>query len=379
MQEQEKESLLLIQNSDLSEYSLVSVRGMEADEVVEALYAMNGDDRLSVAAYLESRGAWVTEIANEGTKEFGEYHLDVRYNTDTNEVTDLKAEMEWNERAKEPIGADDVILKITHAEGFEVERITNKTPEEVQEIMTAIIKLENKDRKSIHDCLESYGADYISSNYSSYASGYAGAADSRKKAAATQTGSIGESGLSQKAQALLEKLRKTYGDMDFMVADFDKGDNAKEILSRGTKDVSVIFSSSELEKMASDGKYEQEYMSQVQGALRMSERINREFGFTSVSGQKNGGAGINRIGISFTNWYAGAVKKNPSMVDEYEKQSEEYVEKNVKDRKLDTTFAGIKTGNRAVFLESLKAFQSSNPDFLASIINRELASKFWMV
>ncbi len=151
MQEQEKESLLLIQNSDLSEYSLVSVRGMEADEVVEALYAMNGDDRLSVAAYLESRGAWVTEIANEGTKEFGEYHLDVRYNTDTNEVTDLKAEMEWNERAKEPIGADDVILKITHAEGFEVERITNKTPEEVQEIMTAIIKLENKDRKSIRN------------------------------------------------------------------------------------------------------------------------------------------------------------------------------------------------------------------------------------
>lgn len=80
-----------------------------------------------------------------------------------------------------------------------------------------------------------------------------------------------------------------------------------------------------------------------------------------------------------TNWYAGAVKKNPSMVDEYEKQSEEYVEKNVKDRKLDTTFAGIKTGNKAAFLESLKAFQSSNPDFLVSIINRELASKFWMV
>ena len=40
--------------------------------------------------------------------------------------------------------------------------------------------------------------------------------------------------------------------MDFMVADFDKGDNAKDILSHGTKEVSVIFSSSELEKMASD-------------------------------------------------------------------------------------------------------------------------------
>ena len=135
MQEQEKESLLLIQNSDLSEYSLVNVRGMDAAEIIEALSAMNDDDRLSVAAYLESKGAWTTEIANEGTKEFGEYHLDVRYITDTNEIIDLKTEMEWNERAKEPVGADDVILKIAFADSFEVERIINKTPEEVQEIM----------------------------------------------------------------------------------------------------------------------------------------------------------------------------------------------------------------------------------------------------
>ena len=158
---QAKESLLLVQNSDLSEYSLLSVRGMDAAEIMEALSAMNDDDRLSIAAYLESRGAWTAEIANEETKEFGEYRLDVRYNTDTNEITDLKAEMAWNGRAKEPIEADDVILKITHSDGFEVERITNRTPEEVQEIMAALTKLENKDRKSIRDCLESSGADYI--------------------------------------------------------------------------------------------------------------------------------------------------------------------------------------------------------------------------
>ena len=161
MQGQEKESLLLVQNSDLSEYSLVNVRGMDAAEIIEALSAMNDDDRLSVAAYLESKGAWTTEIANQDTKEFGEYRLDVRYYTDTNEIIDLKAEREWNERAKEPVGADDVILKITHSNGFEVERITNKTPEEVREIMGALTKLEVKDRKNIHDCLESCGADYI--------------------------------------------------------------------------------------------------------------------------------------------------------------------------------------------------------------------------
>ena len=53
------------------------------------------------------------------------------------------------------------------------------------------------------------------------------------------------------------------------------------------------------------------------------------------------------------------------------------MEKNVKDQKLDKTFAGLKTGSKAAFFESLKMFQSNNPNFFSSIINRELASKFW--
>ena len=69
--------------------------------------------------------------------------------------------MELNERAKEPVSADDVILKITHSHGFEVECITNKTPEGVQEIMAALTKLEDKNTQNIRDCLESCGADYI--------------------------------------------------------------------------------------------------------------------------------------------------------------------------------------------------------------------------
>ena len=78
-----------------------------------------------------------------------------------------------------------------------------------------------------------------------------------------------------------------------------------------------------------------------------------------------------------TNWYANAVKKNPSMIDKYEKQSDEYVDQNVKNQKLDKTFADIKTESKSAFLESLKAFQISNPGFLTSIIDRELALKFW--
>ena len=80
-----------------------------------------------------------------------------------------------------------------------------------------------------------------------------------------------------------------------------------------------------------------------------------------------------------TNWFVDSVNKNPHMVDNYEKKSEEYVEKNVKDQKLDTTFDGLKTGSKEEFLKGLKAFQKSNPDFLASMISRELASKYWGV
>lgn len=80
-----------------------------------------------------------------------------------------------------------------------------------------------------------------------------------------------------------------------------------------------------------------------------------------------------------TNWYVNAVKKNPSIVDNYEKQSKEYVEKNVQNRKLNTIFGDIKTENKTIFLESLKAFQNRNPNFLSSIINKELSSKFWIL
>ena len=88
-QAEEKECLLLVQTTDLSEYSLLNVRGMDAQELVVALADMSEDDKLSVQAYLESKGAWTTEIANQDTKEFEEYHLDVRYFTDRDEIVDV--------------------------------------------------------------------------------------------------------------------------------------------------------------------------------------------------------------------------------------------------------------------------------------------------
>lgn len=106
-QEQDKENLLLIENSDLTKYSLLRVSGMDVEQIAEALSVMGEDDKLSIAAYLESKGAWTAEIGNEDTKEFGVYHLDVRYNTDTSEIKTfsdkhtIEQELEQNPAGKE--------------------------------------------------------------------------------------------------------------------------------------------------------------------------------------------------------------------------------------------------------------------------------------
>lgn len=92
-QEQSKESILLIQNEDLTEFSLVNVRGMDTQELVATLSNMSEDDKLIIQAYLESKGAWTTELGNEKSREFEEYHLDVRYNLDTDEIIDVKAKI----------------------------------------------------------------------------------------------------------------------------------------------------------------------------------------------------------------------------------------------------------------------------------------------
>lgn len=139
---------------------------------------------------------------------------------------------------------------------------------------------------------------YSASNYYNTVQQKPSRTESRRtgKQEEVKSGKTGQTKLSEKAQALLEKLRSKYGNMDFMVADYDGEEDAKSILSRGTKEVSVLFSSEELEKMASSEDAEKECMDRVQGALRMSEQINKEFGFTAAG--KNGGE-LSKVGVSF--------------------------------------------------------------------------------
>ena len=137
--------------------------------------------------------------------------------------------------------------------------------------------------------------------------------------------------LSDKAQNLLDSLKKKYGNMDFMVADFKNDEEAKGILSRGTKEFSVLFSPDELEKMASDEKYLEEKIKGMEGAVRFSQRINDEFGFESVF-QKNSGVEVTNVGISYNDdgtitYFAELEKVNEKQQERLENAREDKAEK----------------------------------------------------
>ena len=142
--EQTKESILLIQNDDLSEFSLLDVYGMDRQELMQVLSAMAENDKLSIPAYLESKGAWITEIGNQDTREYGEYHLDVRYNTDTEELVDMKERKAIYDKAMEPINANDMIVKFASVfeSEWEVLKITNLSREDVGNLLKDMAALD---------------------------------------------------------------------------------------------------------------------------------------------------------------------------------------------------------------------------------------------
>ena len=163
--------------------------------------------------------------------------------------------------------------------------------------------------------------------YANYQNNYkTGTANKKKETAQTTentklkentTESIAEKNLSKAAQKMLENLRGSRNDMDFMVADFENGDNAKDILAQSDKEYTVIFSKEE--------------MHSIEGVLRMTDEINAQFGFERAFGKTNDNADadtkITKFGISFnsdgtTTFFAQLEKSSASQKEYLEKLQE---------------------------------------------------------
>ena len=159
----QEDILLLVANTDRSEYDLLNVKGMERTEIFNLLSAMKDDDRQNVEAYLERAGAWVTLLANERSEEVGEYHLDYAYDTDTHEITDYKALQEERERANVPIEYGDVIVRISTPDSGEYETIKIADMQsEVANVLYAIPFLEeNEWNGNVLDYLQERGFEFV--------------------------------------------------------------------------------------------------------------------------------------------------------------------------------------------------------------------------
>lgn len=91
--------------------------------------------------------------------------------------------------------------------------------------------------------ISSYGA-FLGNNYNSTIQNKK--TNTAKQAQETKDKDIK---LSDKAKNLLKELRKTYGDVDFIVASYETDEEADAYLSRGTKDFSVLIDPEELDQV----------------------------------------------------------------------------------------------------------------------------------
>ena len=162
-EQSQEDIILLVSNTDRSEYDLLNVKGMERTEIFNLLSAMKDDDRQNVEAYLERAGAWVTLLANERSEEVEEYHLDYAYDTDTHEITDFKALQEERERANVPIEYGDVIVRISTPDSGEYETIKIVDMQsEVANVLYAIPFLEeNEWNGNVLDYLQERGFEFV--------------------------------------------------------------------------------------------------------------------------------------------------------------------------------------------------------------------------
>ncbi len=159
-----------------------------------------------------------------------------------------------------------------------------------------------------------------------------------------------EDKLSAKAKDYLEKLRKEYGDYDFMVAGV--GDDKRALLDSSDKEFSVMFSTAEIEKMANDEEYANEKMRKVQTIVDMSDRICEQFGLESAWDEKGEkGVSLNKLAVSINDdgtmsIFAELEKMNEKQMEHIEKMKEKHLDEKKEAKKADKNLDEKKIDNR---------------------------------
>lgn len=141
----------------------------------------------------------------------------------------------------------------------------------------------------------------------------------------------GQVKLSSRAQKLLQELKRTYGNMDFMVADYESEEEASEYLSRGSKEYSVLIDTETLEEMAADSKSKEKYLGLLDDAAGKLTDLKKEL-------EEEGGEEVSRLGVSIgkdgeVSFFAELEKMSDKQRERIEKSKEAKKEEAAKEKK----------------------------------------------
>lgn len=136
--------------------------------------------------------------------------------------------------------------------------------------------------------------------------------------------------LSDKAKALLEELKQTYGNMDFMVADYETEEEAASYLARGTKEYSVLLEPELLEQMAADEATKEKYLGILEDSVAKLTDMKGKLG-DRADEVKHIGVAIDKDGN--TSFFAELEKLSELQRERIEKAREEKAEARKEDAK----------------------------------------------
>ena len=190
-------------------------------------------------------------------------------------------------------------------------------------------------------------------------------AQTKKDAGSARTGSAGKTNetrgeqktpeLSKAAQKLLKELHNTYGNMDFIVADYETEEEAASLLSRGTSKYSALLSTDELEKMAADEDYKNKNLKLLDDAVSKLDDMKAQLGDKADD--------VTRLGVSIkdngeVSFFAELEKNSEKQRERIEKQRQDKKEAAKEEKKAEADRhmpAGRTSGKRTtVFAPSVK-------------------------
>jgi hypothetical protein len=152
--------------------------------------------------------------------------------------------------------------------------------------------------------------------------------------------------LSDAAQKLLAELKEKYSNMDFIISDYSSEDEAQELLSRGTKEYSVLIDPETLEKMAADEDVKAQYLDILDQSTSQLDEMKEELedsgqdvkriGFTVDSnGQVSYFAELEKSSKAQSERIEAAREKKKAEKKEEEKKAEEKSEEEKKEEALE--------------------------------------------